>query len=88
MDDPKNLLQARGTTHGVWDDNAKCMDDMLNLWSQTNNWHTLTPRQRIALNLIALKISRILTGNPDFKDHWDDIVGYAMLGLMGEMARH
>ena len=29
--------------------------------------------------MIAHKIGRILAGNPDFKDHWDDIAGYAVL---------
>jgi len=29
--------------------------------------------------MIALKLSRILSGQADFKDHWDDIAGYAKL---------
>ena len=30
--------------------------------------------------MIALKLSRILSGQSNFKDHWDDIAGYAKLG--------
>jgi hypothetical protein len=33
-----------------------------------------------ALDMIALKLSRILSGQANFKDHWDDIAGYAKLG--------
>jgi hypothetical protein len=29
--------------------------------------------------MIALKLSRILSGKPDEQDHWDDIAGYARL---------
>jgi hypothetical protein len=32
-----------------------------------------------ALDMIALKLSRILSGQADYKDHWDDIAGYAKL---------
>ena len=31
------------------------------------------------LDMIAVKLSRILAGQPDFKDHWDDIAGYAKI---------
>jgi hypothetical protein len=34
---------------------------------------------REALDMILHKISRICTGDPTFKDHWVDIVGYATL---------
>jgi hypothetical protein len=30
--------------------------------------------------MIALKLSRILSGQANFKDHWNDIAGYAKLG--------
>jgi hypothetical protein len=40
----------------------------------------LTFQQLEALECIALKIARILSGNPFEKDHWNDIAGYAHLG--------
>jgi hypothetical protein len=43
------------------------------------NWYTLSPMQRESLHMVANKIARIVVGNPDFKDHWDDIAGYARL---------
>lgn len=49
-------------------------------------WNSLLPFQREALDLIATKISRILTGDPFAPDHWDDIAGYAHLGKGGHMA--
>jgi hypothetical protein len=42
-------------------------------------WYKMRPDQREALEMIANKISRILNGNPDFVDSWEDIAGYAIL---------
>ena len=39
----------------------------------------LAPDQMLALDMIAVKISRILSGNPSHKDSWVDIAGYAQL---------
>jgi hypothetical protein len=41
---------------------------------------------REALHMIAHKMGRIATGNPNIKDHWADIAGYATLiaNLLGE----
>lgn len=32
-----------------------------------------------ALDMIAVKLSRIMVGKPDYQDHWDDIAGYAKI---------
>ena len=37
----------------------------------------LTDAQVEALEMICHKMARILTGNPNHKDHWEDIAGYA-----------
>jgi hypothetical protein len=29
--------------------------------------------------MIAVKLARILCGDPDFHDHWQDVIGYAKL---------
>lgn len=39
----------------------------------------MAPDQLLALDMIAVKISRILTGNPSHLDSWTDIAGYAKL---------
>ena len=42
-------------------------------------WNCLAPDQREALEMIQHKIARILNGDPDYADSWDDIAGYAKL---------
>ena len=42
------------------------------------NWHMLTPGEQEALDMIAHKIGRILSGNdPHDPEHWTDLAGYA-----------
>ena len=43
-----------------------------------NDLH-LYPDQLMSLDMIAVKVSRIVNGNPSYRDSWLDIAGYAML---------
>jgi hypothetical protein len=43
------------------------------------NWPTLPPDVREALEMIQLKVARILIGDPEYADNWHDIIGYAKL---------
>ena len=48
-------------------------------WSDVGGYSSLTDVQREAVDMILHKIGRILAGNPNHRDHWDDIAGYAKL---------
>jgi hypothetical protein len=42
------------------------------------NWYLLTPGEQEALDMIAHKIARILSGaDPHDPQHWEDVAGYA-----------
>lgn len=43
------------------------------------NWDMLSAVQKQALTVIADKIARILSGDPNYDDNWHDIQGYAKL---------
>lgn len=74
------LLKERGTTHGEYGAQATTHDNLLCVMMDTPNFMKLKPAHRQALNMIVMKISRILHGNPEFRDHYKDIAGYATLG--------
>lgn len=77
---PTELTQERGKTHGPWDIQAACADALKHVIQQdVERWKWMIPSQREALDMIAVKISRILTGDPNCVDHWADIAGYATL---------
>lgn len=71
----------RGSTHGDFGDNAMFALQMRDLLRSIKpHWSNLTAEQRLALDEIALKIARILSGGADVAEHWIDIQGYAKLG--------
>jgi hypothetical protein len=79
-----NLLAEREKTHGDFRDHAY-LSQLLKYNMRESNmsvvdgWAKLSACQKESLDMIAHKIARIISGNPHFKDHWDDIAGYATL---------
>ena len=81
MTDIKKVLQERGVTHGNFKDNARVSQALKALLEHELNISAvgMTSDKSEALDMIALKLSRIVTGSPNVKDHWLDIAGYATL---------
>lgn len=73
------LLQEREKTHGSFAMNAQISQAIKNAMFE-NSMRPKKPVHRESLEMIALKLSRICSGQANFKDHWDDIAGYAKLG--------
>ena len=74
-----DLLIVRGKTHGDYNDHARITQNLKAMIYNEVNFHRLSATQRETLDMIAHKIGRILAGDPDFRDHWADIAGYAKL---------
>ncbi len=77
----EKILEEREKTHGAFSDHALYAQQIKNLLrdlAKAGSKH-LTAVQTEALEMIAHKIGRILAGDPNHKDHWDDIAGYAVL---------
>lgn len=72
------LLVEREKTHGDFRVNAMISQQLKGVFIVAG-YKDLDLAQREALDMIALKLSRILSGQANFKDHWDDIAGYAKL---------
>lgn len=72
------ILVEREKQHG---DFARTALISQQLKSYTRSCNQLgNKRQQEALDMICMKIARILAGDPMVKDHWDDVAGYAKLG--------
>lgn len=74
----ENILAERQKTHGEFSNHALISQNIKRSMSHHTR-STLSHSQFEALEMIAHKIARILNGNPNHKDHWDDIAGYATL---------
>jgi len=73
------LLIERGKTHGSFEDNAIISQSIKRMLRAAPGWEGLTDIEREAMDMIALKFSRILSGKSLSKEHWEDVVGYAKL---------
>jgi len=83
--DPQSLTNERKTTHGSWLVQSALARALKLMMRDSENFNKMQPHQCEALDQIMVKISRILTGNPNEVDHWDDIAGYAFLGKGGHV---
>lgn len=77
------LLNDRGKTHGAFEDNALNGQMLRALFRGSKGWQTATPVTREALDQIASKLARIMSGMPNVVQHWEDIAGYAILVVEG-----
>lgn len=78
-DKVSGIITARDSTHGDYVKQCELCESIKKAMHSGENWQSLAAPQREALDMIAVKIARILTGNAYFADHWDDIAGYAKL---------
>jgi hypothetical protein len=73
------ILIEREKTHGPYVVKAKIIQDLKCAMELADGWDNLNDMQRESLHMIAHKIGRILSGDPNCVDHWDDVAGYARL---------
>lgn len=75
----REILSEREKTHGDYGSHAAITQALKDNMRSQISWASLPENQRETLEMIAHKIGRILAGDPDFRDHWADIAGYATL---------
>lgn len=80
MPDIDETLAERGARYGDFSDHAAvCQKIKLAYLYGPSRWDRLSDVQKQALEVIADKIARVLTGDPNYADNWHDIQGYAKL---------
>jgi len=77
-DTTQELLEVREGTHGSFKVNARVYRLFCNVVQQEGA--KLNTEQGLAMDMIFVKLARIVSGNANTKDHWEDIAGYAKLG--------
>lgn len=73
--------QVRGTTHGDYTHMSIVIQKIKDAMRAGEAWSQCSASQREALELTATKIGRIVCGDPNHVDHWDDIIGYCNLAM-------
>lgn len=78
MQTTEEILAERGALYGDYTSHAE-ITWKLKLVLRDYGFQSLSPDKKETLDMICHKIGRILNGNPDYRDSWDDIAGYAKL---------
>lgn len=73
------LLAERAKTHGDYRVHARVTQRLKHSIRPEPGYVALNESQMEAIDMIFHKIGRVIAGNANFKDHWDDIAGYAKL---------
>lgn len=81
----EDILNEREKTHGDFEKVSVLWVNLVNdiRYDVREEVGNLGCTKIAAIEMILLKIARIVHGDPNFADHWDDIAGYAMLGRGG-----
>lgn len=84
MQNVNEILNEREKVSGNYGDVSRMIQETLRLWSTGPNWSKgkLTDPQVTSLEMIALKVARILQGDNEHIDSWRDIAGYAELAAI------
>lgn len=72
-------LAERGGRYGDFTQHSEIAQDIQDAMRKHPRWGCLRPVQKQALTVIADKIARIISGDPEYADNWHDIQGYAKL---------
>jgi hypothetical protein len=72
------ILAERQKTHGDFEEVSR-------VYAEISKHHSgiLNVQVKCALDMIAMKMARIICGNPLERDHWIDIQGYCELVIGG-----
>lgn len=81
MSEIKETLKERGERYGEFRKHAEISQGLKScmVFIGSDGWSRLDCDQKEALEMIQHKIARILNGDPNYKDSWHDIAGYATL---------
>jgi len=81
MSEIQNVLNERQTTHGDFADHAEVTQSIKIAMQASKKWNDLTDIQKESLEMVAHKMGRICSGNPDVLDHYLDSIGYLQLAV-------
>jgi hypothetical protein len=76
-------LKQRGENYYDYNaiaDTAQALKNVIRGQNASRGMMLLSNQQHEALDMICMKIARIVIGKSDLQDNWIDIAGYAMLG--------
>jgi len=75
----EHTIKENQGRYGDFTDLADVAQRLKQVVWDTKGFERLSLSQREAIEMIMVKVARILNGNPNYEDSWHDIAGYATL---------
>lgn len=72
-------LAARGEHYGDFRETFAVIQRIKAALQTGSGWHAMSMERREALEMIAVKMGRLVSGDSGHADSWHDIAGYARL---------
>lgn len=79
MGDVNSTIEERGHSYGEYKDGAQIAMDLFEVAQEAPSYRKMDAGQRYAMFMFCAKMARVLNGDPNHKDSWHDIAGYATL---------
>lgn len=76
----EDIIADRAPKYGPFINNGDISQSLKQVCRELPSWANLNSAQQESLDFIFSKIGRIMSGDPNLRDSWDDIAGYATLG--------
>lgn len=73
------LILTRARTHGDFTEGSKFAETFITIFEDHPTWALLPAFARQSIRMQASKYGRIMAGDWDFADHWNDVSGYSKL---------
>lgn len=74
-----DTLAERGSRYGVFVDNAVIAQSLKRVIRTGKSWQSSSEDVKEAVDFILSKLSRVVSGDPEYADNWHDIAGFAKL---------
>lgn len=72
----QEILAEREKTHGAYGVFCGVCQDLKTVMKLSPNWNGFNAVQKETMEMVAHKLSRALCGDPLYRDHYDDVIGY------------
>lgn len=79
MNSINTILNQRKSQYGDFKSQSFLSQALKSVLVAGDSYVSLTSSQKEALEMIVHKIARIINGDPNYVDSWQDIAGYASL---------
>lgn len=77
--DVETTLADRGQSYGEFADGTQIAMNLFEQCQETSGYRRMNAGQRYAVFMFCAKMARLLNGDPNHRDSWHDIAGYAKL---------